>query len=136
MGYYRENALHTVNLDNDEWHQNPYPEGFAKSTVPEGVSGEWKVKKYKYSNDNLFHSLYNLQLIRDGRPERVIPNGEYTGLYHNRDVVMSDTPAEAHENNRFYEMATGKVLINGLGLGFVLQAILNKPDVTHVTVIE
>mgnify|MGYP001566944409 CR=1 FL=1 len=49
---------------------------------------------------------------------------------------MSDTPAEAHEHHRFYHMARGRVLINGLGLGFALAAILRKPEVEHVTVVE
>jgi spermidine synthase len=49
---------------------------------------------------------------------------------------MSDTPAELEDMYYFVYHAKGKVLINGLGLGAAVQAVLSKPEVEHVTVIE
>lgn len=66
-----------------------------------------------------------------------IPEGEYTSLTcKGRGIVMSDTPDEMRDHYHAFWKAKGHVLINGLGLGMVLGAILRKPEVEHVTVIE
>ena len=49
---------------------------------------------------------------------------------------MSTTPFEQRTNRTAFYDATGRVLINGLGLGMLLAAILRKPDVKRVRVIE
>lgn len=49
---------------------------------------------------------------------------------------MSDTPDEIRDLYPIVWKAQGHVLINGLGLGVVLQACLQKEDVTRATVIE
>lgn len=51
-------------------------------------------------------------------------------------VVMSDTAMEKRTNVEAYEKATGHVLIGGLGLGMLLLAIQDKPEVTKITVLE
>lgn len=67
--------------------------------------------------------------------DEYIPAGVYRRLSCDNEVVMSNTPMEIRTCEAFIERATGRILINGLGLGMVLHAILQKPDVTHVTVI-
>lgn len=57
-------------------------------------------------------------------------------LMRGSTVVMSNTPMEIRTNRTFVRYAKGNVLINGLGLGMVLTAILRKPEVESVTVIE
>ena len=49
---------------------------------------------------------------------------------------MSDTPDEKRGHYRFVWSAKGHVLINGLGLGMVLGAVLQNPAVTKATVVE
>lgn len=49
---------------------------------------------------------------------------------------MSDTPAEMRDHEQFVRLASGKVLVAGLGLGMVAMALAEKPEVTHVAVIE
>jgi spermidine synthase len=49
---------------------------------------------------------------------------------------MSDTVDEIRDHLGPIRRATGKCLVNGLGLGMVLQGMLNKPEVEHVTAIE
>jgi hypothetical protein len=135
MGNYRRNQLGEIDHKKGEHLINKYPPGFEKVNVTEGSSGAWSVRKFTVTADEV--GLYNLRLIRDGQLRRVVPPGDYTKLICNGlGVVMSDTPAEAHESEPAYRAATGKVLINGLGLGFVLAAILRKSEVEHVTVIE
>lgn len=126
--------LDQIDLKSNQHMVNPYPEGFAPLDTPEGVSGNWKVQRYTVTDKDL--GIYNLRLIRDGQYRRILPPGTYTRLLCGSATVMSDTPAEAHEHLRLYRAAKGKILLNGLGLGFCLSAILRKEGVESVTVIE
>ncbi len=79
--------------------------------------------------------MFNMGHMRN--PTHWIDPGRYVRLYHrDRGVVMSNTPMEVRTNWEAYRKATGRVLLNGLGLGMLLEGILSKPDVTHVRVIE
>ena len=100
-------------------------------TIPEGKRGAWKVSRFEVSSEP---SIENLRLAMQGR---AVTPGTYTKLQHDRrGIVMSDTPAEKRDHYAFVRMAKGHCLINGLGLGMCLNAILKKQDVTFVTVVE
>lgn len=109
-----------------------------KVDVPEGQEGDWSIKQLTITEDDVM--MHNLrERIRGGGRE--IPPGTYTRLLHKGCVVMSDTPAEMRDHwepVREAKRATGEidVLINGLGIGMVLQAMLDIPNVRSVTVIE
>jgi hypothetical protein len=66
--------------------------------------------------------------------------GEFTALVRNDDgedvIVMSDTPSERRDHVEIIRHATGHVLIAGLGLGVVLNAVCKDPLVSKVTVVE
>ena len=49
---------------------------------------------------------------------------------------MSDTPMEINDHLSFIARASGRVLVTGLGLGMVLNALLCRREVTHLTVVE
>ena len=99
--------------------------------VPEGKSGPWKVEKFKVKGTEI-------QAMRLASEGRGLSPGIYTRLKHEKswDPMMSDTPAEIRDHLEIIRKAHGRVLLNGLGLGVVLKAILNKPEVTHVDVVE
>jgi hypothetical protein len=106
-----------------------------KVDIPEGQSGDWRVKRFTIENDM---RLWRLQL--QGRAPK---EGEtYTRLIHNsaHDPVMSDTPAEIGDLIpaliAFKETWVTHVLINGLGLGIVLKMALAQPHVEHIDVVE
>ena len=89
--------------------------------------------------------LHNLDMLQHHQPHRMIePGGTYTRLVRfdggefegGRTVVMSDTPAEMADHVEAVKQARGKVVINGLGIGMVLNAVLAKPEVESVLVIE
>lgn len=65
-----------------------------------------------------------------------IPAGDYVRLTYNGDVVMSDTPMEQRTNRKFVREANGDVLVGGLGIGMIVLAIQDKPDVNSITIIE
>src|SRR5215469_6680984 len=65
-----------------------------------------------------------------------VPPGDYVRLKVNGETMMSNTPMEKRTNLYFVERAKGDVLIAGLGLGMILGAVLKKPTVNSVTVVE
>jgi hypothetical protein len=105
--------------------------------VPEGTCGKWSVEKFTISETDA--SRYNMFLaFKPGGAARSVKPGTYTKLMAKGafDPIMSDTPAEIRDHFWFVRNASGKVLVTGLGLGVVTNALLLKPDVGHVTVIE
>lgn len=118
-------------------NMNPYPPHFTKSTIEEGQSGDWRIEKFSPDEEDVM--MYNMRCHRDGLPHRVVPPGDYTRLVYGNTTIMSDTPAEAHENRDIVDAVAGgakTVLINGLGMGWVLDVILSFDHVLSVTVIE
>lgn len=100
--------------------------------VPDGESGNWRVETFTISQEDA--ALANIRAIRD-RWARVEP-GTYKRLMRGNTVVMSNTRMEVLTNAAIIRAAHGRVLLNGLGLGMVLTAILAKERVEAVRVIE
>lgn len=107
-----------------------------KSRIPEGESGPWKVERYTVTEEDV--SLHNLRCFIN--PMRMggkqLKPGSYTRLMRGGSVVMSDTPSELREHFHIVMRALGHVLVTGLGLGLVANALQRKPEVESVTVIE
>lgn len=103
-------------------------------TVPDGKSGDWSVETFEVGGDEM--NFFNLRaMLRPGC--RTIEEGTYKKLCYKGNIIMSNTPAEIDDHMYFIRhIARGKVLLNGLGLGVALKAILEKPEVESVTVIE
>lgn len=100
-----------------------------KSKIPAGESGDWKVIKFTVTELDQIRSMM-------GGAGRYVPPGNYTRLQHLGHTIMSDTPDELRDFSYFVNEAEGSILINGLGLGCVVQALLDKPEVTDIIVIE
>ena len=99
-------------------------------TIPEGRRGDWTVKKLTVTPE-----VSGRTGTAWGRGH--VPAGTYTQLCcEGRGVVMSDTPDELIDQLEPVFRARGHVLITGLGIGAVLAAVLKKPEVTMVTVVE
>jgi hypothetical protein len=108
---------------------------FGTCTVPDGEKGDWKLSTFVLTRDDVL--MANLRAARDGNPELICDPGEYKKLTcRGRGVIMSNTPMEVRTAWQVFNKATGCVLINGLGMGMVLEGVLSKPDVTFVRVIE
>ena len=99
-------------------------------TVPDGTSGNWSVESFSVEENDLS------QMISIFKSGRGVPQGNYKRLMRNKILVMSNTPDEISDFLYFYGHAKGKILINGLGLGVTVKALLNKPKVTQIIVIE
>ena len=101
--------------------------------VPDGKSGDWKVSTFTVTEDEL--KIFNLRAAFHPSA-RSMEAGTYKQLKKGGTIVMSNTPAEIRDHVYFIHKATGHILINGLGLGVALAAILKKDDVKKVTIIE
>lgn len=105
--------------------------------VPNGKSGKWEIDTFKITEPEA--KRYNIANMwsgsRMGRIQDVYP-GTYKRLTSGKLLMMSNTHMERYTNKEVVAKATGRVLINGLGLGMVLTAILKKPSVTYVRVVE
>ena len=101
--------------------------------VPEGSRGKWTVSKFTVSEADAKFSA--LRAAVKGRG--YVKAGTYTQLTcQGRGIVMSDTPDERRDHYGAVRKAHGHVLINGLGLGMVLAAVLKREGVEKVTVVE
>ena len=103
-----------------------------KVEVPIGRCGNWSIEEFKVTEEQA--EAERLQSLFNGG--RGVPTGTYTALKRNKYLIMSDTPNEIRDHLSIIEEAKDHVLLNGLGIGLVLQAVIEKPEVTHVTVIE
>jgi hypothetical protein len=105
--------------------------------VPDGKRGVWEIDTFTVSEREA--KLFNVRNRWSGSPlgrwQDVYP-GTYKRLTNDKVLMMSNTHMERYTNRELVQNATGRVLINGLGLGMVLTAILKKPSVTHVRVVE
>ena len=98
-----------------------------KCIIPPGEIGEAKICKFKVSKDAaMASSLKGSYLL----------SGEYTKLSIGGELVMSDTPKEWLDHKVFSQEACGDVLLNGLGLGCILNVLLQNEAVNSVTVVE
>ena len=112
-----------------------------KINVPDGRKGKWQIKTFQLTEEQA--TLHNLEEVMNGTNRFIPANVEYKSLlrFEGRYLktgypVMSNTPAEVKDHLPFIKKATGDVLIFGLGLGMVVQALIEKDDVKSITVIE
>ena len=103
--------------------------------VPNGKQNKWEVSTFKVSEADA--SFFNMRAAYQPGG-RMIRLGEYKQLTRNGKVVMSNTQAEIRDHLFFIFRAKkgGNILINGLGLGVALSAILESKEVKTVTIIE
>lgn len=106
-----------------------------KVSVPEGASGEWRIERFWISQQQSAFTRLRA-MMGSGGGRGYLPPGEYTMLKRGETVVMSDTPDEIADHLEAVQLASGRVLINGLGLGMVAKAMLERPEVERVTVVE
>ena len=103
-----------------------------KVNIPEGKSGPWEVKRFTVSEEEA--EMSRLRSMFNGG--RYVPAGEYTSLTRDGYLVMADTPDEIRDHREPIRRAVGDCLVNGLGLGMVVQGMFEIGNAQTVTVIE
>jgi hypothetical protein len=140
---------------------DPHEATRVSSFMEEAEHGRWRIKRFTQTQEEF--DLHSKLLSQEGtqraqlRLDRLVPPGTYLSLQrraipqeikdHEEGAIldaldgawtpiMSDTPAEIEGHEEVIENAHGRVLVTGLGLGCIVSALLAKPDVDHITVIE
>jgi spermidine synthase len=98
--------------------------------IPDGKSGVWSIETFTVEKNELSQVF---SMFKTGRG---VPEGTYKRLCRYGHVIMSNTPDEIRDFIRFVHKANGSILVNGLGLGVLLKALLEKETITDITVIE
>lgn len=100
--------------------------------VQAGEQGLARITKFEVSEqDSRLTALRSIQ-----HPGEYVRPGHYTRLVVAGRLMMTDTLMERRTNSAFVHHAHGRVLIAGLGIGLILEAILDNPEVKTVTVVE
>ena len=103
--------------------------------VPDGKSNNWTVETFTVTDEDI--SIHNIRaMFQPG--SRTMRAGTYKKLSYNGSVIMSNTPAEISDHVSFIYRAKegGNILINGLGLGVALQAIVDSEKIENIDVVE
>ena len=105
--------------------------------VPLGEKNGMVIDQFTF--DDKASWAHRTSMMYNGDRSLPIPPGTYTRLYRTdlcRTVVMSDTPSEMWDHKDFVDKANGRVLLAGLGIGMVLEALARKEEVTRIRVVE
>jgi spermidine synthase len=101
-----------------------------RSDIPTGRAGRWRVERFDLEGPG----------DGDTRPHWAQdPGGSYTRLMHEQVLYMTDMYAEIYTQRIAVQEAWdrgGEVLLTGLGLGLVAEAMLRSSDVVCVTIVE
>ena len=111
----------------------------AVTDLPEATSGAVEVRRFTVNQREA-----DLDRIRgmfaSGGTRRSTPPGTYTALYRNRNLWMSDTPDERDDCLHFIRAVERTkcrtVLVNGLGLGSIIGALVHVPSVEVIRICE
>ena len=108
--------------------------GTGRVSIPEGRHGRAEVHRFTIGPNDLANAMAAIKHGRGTAP------GTYTALSINGRLWMTDTDAEWRDHLdavlRIRRPATRRVLVNGLGIGMVVQAALDCPHVERVDVVE
>lgn len=115
-----------------------YSEAFSVRHLHEDGAnrGPWRIVHRTVDADTAKAGALRAYVTGSGR---YTPPGAYVGLFRGQSIVMSDTPDEMRDHLAPYLEAKrrgGRVLLHGLGLGMLLHAVLQLPQVEHVDVVE
>lgn len=102
--------------------------------LKEGERGNWKLSQFTVTEQEA--NMHRLRCLINNYPERAIAAGTYWRLAESGYLYMTNTPAEIQDHTQFINKACGNVLIAGLGLGMVVQALLDKGTCKQITVVE
>jgi hypothetical protein len=101
------------------------------------VGDRFELRKFTIDEEKVKMARLTSSMRGSREYDELIP-GDYIQLIDKKlgEIVMSDTPMEKSTNMDLYQHANGDVLIGGLGIGMILLAIQDKPEVKSITVIE
>lgn len=103
--------------------------------LPEGKTDNASLEYFTISDSEARMAVMKATYGRDYLGRHIYA-GDFVRLIINNQLMFTDTGGERYSNYEIVQNSHGKVLIAGLGLGMVLAAIVPKPEVKKVVVIE
>ena len=101
--------------------------------IPEGTSGDYEIAIYTDETTEKDWQLY-LSMPKCANES----SDSWTVLLKENCLmpIMQNSDAEYVEHQWLWDTMTGDILVGGLGIGMINQALIDNPDVTSVTIIE
>lgn len=110
---------------------------FPKVEIPDGETHGVKVVNFEITPEEVrWANMRGSMRPRDHAYDYPPQAGKHVKLVVCGETMMSDTEMEKASNREFVRMARGDVLIAGLGIGLIIKPIIDRPEVTSVTVVE
>jgi|CXWL01.1.fsa_nt_gi hypothetical protein len=100
------------------------------SWLPEGTAEDWAVRRFRIEGD--FDAWFRERDLSSG----FSPPGEYTALMRGDEYWMTDEPRELADSRPFCDVAAGRVLITGLGIGAVPSWLARLERVERIDIVE
>lgn len=108
--------------------------------LSEGKSGKYTIKKKRITKQDVkdaeMRSIFNPHFIPPEIGTLMVLGRKSDSSWKTIDVVMSDAEFEKITNRDFMRIATGNILIAGLGIGMILAPLLKDKSVKKITVVE
>lgn len=109
--------------------------------VQPGVSGKWRIEQFSLTPEEAEENTRSgrINMLWGGNPKSYLYDvgpGDFTRLLHDKTVVMSNTSMEVKTHGPLLSRAHGHVLVTGLGIGMAADALLKRPKVDRITVVE
>ena len=133
----REYIMTSVRILNaKKYTQNPY---YKNVKLPDIKDGSWELKNEKYP---AFRAVICGDMIINPDFSEIPPLGfftedfEFPAVLENGNEWMTLTPVDLDTCEEAINLAHGKVVTFGLGLGYYAYMVSEKDDVTSITVVE
>src|SRR3990167_6376871 len=108
--------------------------------IPLCERGKFKVVRSHYEAGHQFHTSTARKQIFAGIPNVPLvydhPRFVHKLQADGQGTMMSDDPLELADHVEILNQAHGKVLIGGLGLGYIPALMHSKPEVKQITIVE
>ena len=107
--------------------------------IPKGKSGKWSIEHDIIPAFTPIQEIsHRTALFRGIQPKKTVCDFDLKIhiLKCNGGIVMSDSLQERFDHEAVVDTITGKVLIGGLGLGYISSLLDRKRDVTEITIVE
>lgn len=107
--------------------------------IPPGKAGDFEVSITEFPPMTTMDVINMRTAILSGcEPEQVTFHDSTTFHYlkHNGSTLMSDVPQEQYDMAKMALKCKGKVLVAGLGLGYIATLLAKRKSVTEVVVVE
>lgn len=109
-----------------------------KKHLSPAVIGQFAIEHFELSEEKVKSEKMRAMFNGSYREVYSLEAGKYIKLIdkNRHEIVMSNTAMELETNSGFVNVASGNVLIGGLGLGLVVMAIQSKKEVKKILVCE